>query len=160
MNKQQIQKWLSRVRKSLKSGLKNAEAGFTLIEMMIVLAIIALVMSFVGSNVIRRYDESRVSGTKIQIRQLGVVLDDFRRVCGRYPTTVEGLDALIKAPPSLQCKNYDPEGFLKEKKIPEDAWGRPFLYESDGNKYVIKSMGASGKGDGDGVNKAITSDDL
>jgi general secretion pathway protein G len=155
-----IKKRLSKLLKCIRQGSINNESGFTLIEMMIVLAIIGLVMSFVGTNIIRRYDQSRVDGTKIQIRQLGVVLDDFRRVCGRYPTTVEGLDALIKAPQSLNCKNYDPEGFLKERKIPEDAWGRPFLYESDGNKYVVKSLGANGKGDGEGVNKAITSDDL
>jgi general secretion pathway protein G len=148
------------MKKKLRFRGLNNESGFSLIEMMIVLAIIALIMSFVGSNVIRRYDESRISGTKIQIRQLGVVLDDFRRVCGRYPTSNEGLEALIKAPAGLNCKNYDPEGFLKEKKIPEDAWNRPFLYESDGNKYIIKSLGANGKGDGDGVNKTISSDDL
>ena len=138
----------------------SLQAGFTLIEMMIVLAIIGFVMSIVGQNVAKKYAESQVNGTKIQIRSLGVVLDDFRRVCGRYPNSLEGLEALIHAPQGLDCKNYDPEGFLKEKKVPEDAWGRPFDYESDGTKYVIKSGGASGKGDGDGVNKMITSDDL
>jgi general secretion pathway protein G len=156
MIKKRIRKMLS----CIKQGSLNNESGFTLIEMMIVLAIIGLVMSFVGTNIIRRYDQSRVDGTKIQIRQLGVVLDDFRRVCGRYPTTAEGLDALIKAPQSLNCKNYDPEGFLKDRKIPEDAWGRPFLYESDGNKYILKSLGSSGKEESEGGGKAISSDDL
>ena len=77
------------------SELLKQNSGFTLIEILIVLAIGALIMSFVGGNVIRRYDQARVDGTKIQIRQLGVILDDFRRVCGRYPTTEEGLDALM-----------------------------------------------------------------
>ena len=57
--------------------------GFTIIEMMIVLAIIAMVMGFVTTNIIKRFDESRVSATKIQIKQLGVILDDYRRVCGQ-----------------------------------------------------------------------------
>lgn len=137
-------------------ALKN-NSGFTLIEILIVLAIGALIMSFVGSNVIRRYDQARVDGTKIQIRQLGVILDDLRRVCGRYPTTEEGLDALVKAPATLNCKNYDPEGFIKEKRVPDDAWNRPFIYISDGNLYEIKSLGADGKEGGEGVNKDISS---
>ena len=102
-------------------------SGFTLIEMMIVMAIIALIAGFVGTKVMRRYDESRVSATQIQIKQLGVILDDFRRVCGFYPTTEQGLDALVKAPTAGRlCKNYDPEGFMK--KIPQDAWSHEFSY--------------------------------
>jgi general secretion pathway protein G len=135
------------------------QAGFTLIEMMIVISIIALVMGFLITNVTRKYDQARVDATKIQIRQLGLVLDDFRRICGRYPTTDENLDALLKAPSTLQCKNYD-DGLLRDKKLPQDAWGREFLYTSDGNKFVIKSLGADGKEGGDGFNKDITSDDL
>jgi len=112
-------------------------------------------MSFVGTNVMKRYDESKLSATKIQIRQLGVILDDFRRVCGRYPTTDEGMDALIKASPTLQCKNYDPEGFIKDKKIPKDPWDKEYDYSSDGNKYVIKSIGAKER-----LNKDVDSDHL
>jgi general secretion pathway protein G len=133
------------------------EAGFTLIEMMIVLAIIALIMGFVGTSVIRRFDESRVSATKIQMKQLATILDDFRRVCGFYPTSEQGLDALVKAPAGRTCKNYDPEGFVK--KVPQDAWNFDFFYESDGNKFKITSYGADNKPGGDGFNKDITSDD-
>jgi general secretion pathway protein G len=133
------------------------EAGFTLIEMMIVLAIIALVMGFVGTNVIRKYDESRVTSTKIQIKQLATILTDFRRVCGFYPTSEQGLDALVKAPAGRTCKNYDPEGFIK--KLPQDAWNNDFMYESDGNKFKITSYGSDGKPGGEGFDKDITSDD-
>lgn len=133
----------------------RTQDGFSLIEMMIVLAIIALIMSFVGTNVMRRYEESKLSATKIQIRQLGVILDDFRRVCNRYPTTDEGLDALIKAPASLQCRNYDVEGFIKDKKVPRDPWDKEFDYSSDGNKYVLKSIGAKER-----LNKEVDSDHL
>ncbi len=134
---------------------RNHTEGFSLIEMMIVLAIIALIMSFVGTNVMKRYDESKLSATRIQIRQLGVILDDFRRVCGRYPTTEEGMDALIKAPPTLQCKNFDPDGFIKDKKIPKDPWDKEYDFSSDGNHYVIKSLGAKER-----LNKQIDSDHL
>jgi general secretion pathway protein G len=132
------------------------EKGFTLIEMMIVVAIIALVAGFVGTNVIRKFEESKVSATKIQIKQLGLVLDDFRRVCGFYPNTDQGLDALVKAPTAGRtCKNYDPEGFIK--RIPQDAWNQDYGYESDGNKYVIISLGPEGRADSP---KKITSDTL
>jgi general secretion pathway protein G len=138
---------------------RNDVSGFTLIEMMIVMAIIALIAGFVGTKVIRRYDESRVNATRIQIRQLGVILDDFRRVCGAYPTTEQGLDSLVKAPTAGRlCKNYDPEGFIK--KVPQDAWNNDFVYVSDGSKYTIKSLGADGKEGGEGFDKDISSDDL
>ncbi len=135
------------------------ESGFTLIELMIVIAILALLAGFVGTNVIKRFEESKVSSTKIQIKQLGVILDDFRRVCGFYPSTEQGLDALVKAPTGgRQCKNYDPDGFVK--KVPQDAWNHDFVYISDYNKYTIKSLGADGKEGGEGFDKDISSDDL
>jgi len=145
-------------KRNMTSRVGNDESGFTLIEMMIVLAIIALVMGFVGTKVIRRFDESKVSATKIQIKQLSVILDDFRRVCGFYPTTEQNLDALVKAPVGRTCKNYDPEGFVK--KVPQDAWNHDFIYTSDGNKFEIKSLGADGKEGGDGFDKDISSNDL
>jgi len=133
--------------------------GFTIIEMMIVLAIIAMVMGFVTTNIIKRFDESRVSATKIQIKQLGVILDDYRRVCGQYPSTEQGLHALVQAPTAGRlCKHYDPEGFIK--KIPQDAWNNDFVFTSDGNKYEIKSLGANGQEGGEGINKDISSNDL
>jgi general secretion pathway protein G len=160
-NKNKLSQWICKITGRLTERSKHVlkEAGFTLIEMMIVLAIIALVMGFVGTNVIRKYDQSRVDATKIQMKQLGVILDDFRRVCGYYPSTEQGLDALVKAPTGgRQCKNYDPEGFLK--KVPQDAWNNDFVYISDGSKYTLKSLGADGKEGGDGFNKDISSDEL
>lgn len=136
-----------------------SEQGFSLIEMLIVIALMALVGTFVAGNVIRKYDQAKVDATKIQIRQLGVILDDFRRVCGFYPTTDQGLDALVKPPVGRECKNYDPEGFIKEKKVPKDAWDNDFVYESDGNKYVLKSLGADNKPGGADVEKDISSDE-
>ncbi len=141
----------------LKQLRKTSEAGFTLIEMMIVIAIIGLIMGLVGLQVTKKLDESRVSTTKIQIKQLGTVLTDFRRVCGFYPTTEQGLDALVKAPSGRECKSYDPEGFLK--KVPHDAWDGEFVYTSDGNKFILRSLGSDRLEGGEGVNKDISSED-
>jgi general secretion pathway protein G len=138
----------------------TTEQGFSLIEMLIVIALMALVGTFVATNVIRKYDQAKVDATKIQIRQLGVILDDFRRVCGFYPTTEQGLDALVKAPAGRECKNYDPEGFVADKRVPKDAWDNYFSYISDGNKYQLKSLGGDGRDGGDGFDKDIASDDM
>ena len=140
--------------------LQLTHQGFTLIEMMIVVAIIGLLMAVVGLNVNKRLDEARVETTKNQIRQLGLILDDFKRVCGRYPTLEQGLDALIKKENAGDCKNYDPAGYIQGGKLPEDAWNHDFIYTSDGVKYEIKSLGSDGKEGGDGINKDISSNDL
>lgn len=138
---------------------QTAESGFSLIEMLIVIALMAMVGTFVATNLFRRYDEAKVNATKVQIRQLGVILDDFRRVCGFYPLTGDGLQALITKPSSRECKNYDPEGFIKDKHVPKDAWDNDFFYESDGSKYIMRSFGADKKEGGDGFDKDINSDD-
>lgn len=147
-----------RIHEILKAGRALGEEGFTLIEMMIVVAIIGLIMGLVGLNVSKRLDEARVDTTKNQIRQLGNILDDFKRICGYYPSTEMGLDALIKPPVGRECKNW--EEFIKGGKVPQDAWGHDFVYTSDGTKYNIKSLGSDGKEGGDGVNKDFDSDNL
>ncbi len=141
--------------------LARSEAGFTLTEMLIVIALIALVGTFVTTNVISRYQRSKVDATKIQIKQLGVILDDFRRECGFYPTTDQGLDALVKKPTAgRDCKNYDPEGYIKGGKLPNDGFGQPFAYEGDGNRYILKSLGNDSAEGGEGIDADISSNDV
>ncbi len=147
---------IKRIQLILQNG---SSVGFTLIELMIVVAIIALIGSFVGLKVSKRYDEAKVDATKVQIKQLGVVLSDFRRMCGFYPSTEQGLDALVKAPTiGRPCKNYDSDGYLK--KVPQDAWNNDFSYTSNGSTYEIKSWGADGKEGGTGIDKDISSNDI
>ena len=141
-------------------NLRISQAGFTLTEMLIVVALIGLVATFVGGNLIGKFNTAKVDSTKIQMKNLGVILDDFNRVCGFYPTTDQGLDALIKPPSGRECKNYDPSGFIKGGKIPKDAWGNDFIYESDGGKYKLVSLGADNKPGGDGNNKDLDSDEI
>ena len=144
---------------TFKKILGNSHA-FTLTEMLIVISLIALLGTFVAQNVIGKFNKSKVSATKIQIKQLGVVLDDFRRECGFYPTTDQGLEALITKPTAgRDCKNYDPEGYIKGKSLPKDGFGFNFEYTSDGNKYVIKSLGNDGKEGGEGLDKDLSSED-
>ncbi len=123
------------------SKILNNESGMTLIELMIVVAILGLIGGLVGLNVSRKLEEARGETTKNQIRQLGLSLDDFKRQCGSYPTTAEGLDALINKDLAPNCRKYDPEGYIKGGKIPRDGWDREFVYSAESGKYELKSLG-------------------
>jgi general secretion pathway protein G len=137
----------------------SSQKGFTLIELMIVIAILGLLAALVGTNVMSKLEEAKASTTRNQIRQLATVLDDFKRVCGYYPSTDQGLDALVHAPQGRECKNYPSEGFVSGGHLPKDGWDRDFLYESDGNKFVIRSLGSDGNPGGTGNAADISSDD-
>lgn len=143
-----------------KTVLKN-EKGFTLTEMLIVVAIIGLVMTLAAQQIMSRFAKARVDSTKIQMKSLGSILDTFRIDCGTYPTTDQGLASLIAKPTTgRECKNYDPNGYIRDKKVPKDAWGADFIYESDGQKFAIKSLGSDGVEGGEGDGKDLSSDDL
>jgi general secretion pathway protein G len=145
----------------LKRTLTRSEEGFSLIEMLIVIALIGLLGTLVAGNVIGKFNRAKVDTTKAQMRQLGVILDDFRRECGFYPTTDQGLDALIQKPASgRECRNYDPEGYIKGGKLPKDGFGNDFVYESDGNRYKMISLGNDGQAGGSDLDADISSDDL
>jgi general secretion pathway protein G len=125
----------------------------TLIEILIVLAIIASMMAFLVPGVTRQLDKSKVQETKIQIGQIMNALNLYYTDCGKFPSSLEGL---IKADP--ECPNWGPEPYLK--KAPKDAWNRDFVYSLEGNQYTIRSLGSDGREGGDGYAKDISSDDV
>lgn len=129
------------------------QAGMTLIEILIVLAIIASMMAFLVPGVTRQLDKAKVQETKIQIGQLMNALNLYYTDCGKFPNSLEGL---VQADP--ECSNWGPEPYLK--KAPKDSWNREFVYSLDGNQYTIISLGADGREGGDGYAKDINSEDL
>jgi general secretion pathway protein G len=137
----------------MKISHQYTERGMTLIEILIVLAIIASIMAFLVPGVTRQLDKSKVQETKIQIGQIMNALNLYYTDCGKFPSS---LDGLIK--PDADCSNWGPEPYLK--KAPKDAWNRPFQYSLDGNQYTIKSLGADGREGGDGYAKDISSEDV
>lgn len=143
------------------SNILSKKEGFTLIEIMIVITLLGLIATFAVSNFMSKLQEGNRKGTKVIMKQLQTSLDDFMRNCNQYPTTGQGgLDALIQKPADDSCKDYDPNGYLKDKKLPKDAWGHSFLYLSDdGKKYVLKSLGRDGKEGGSGDDKDISTED-
>lgn len=134
--------------------------GFTLMEMLVVIALIAIVGGFVASNVISKFQKAKVDAAKIQMRQIGVILDNYKMDCGMYPTEQQGLEALVSKPTSgKECKKYDPDGYVKDKRVPKDPWSNEFKYLSDGNQYELISLGNDSAEGGEGVKKDISTKD-
>lgn len=139
----------------------KSQQGMSLMEILIALTLLGIAGTFVANSVFDRLQEGKVESTKIQIRRLGEVLKDYRRKCGLYPSSDQGLDALIGKPTSgKDCKRYPPNGFIENGNIPVDPWDSEFLYESDGRKYTLISFGADGEEGGEGVDADIRSDEL
>jgi len=128
--------------------------GFTLIELLIVIAILGLLAALVVPNIIGQGEEAKRKLVCIQEKSLKDALDSFKVTEGVYPTTEEGLKALIKNPNPEKYKSYPKNGFLKDGKLPKDPWGNDYIYVNNGIVDII-SLGADGKEGGNGENKDI-----
>ena len=132
------------------------DAGFTLIEMMVVMVIIGLLMALVGPRFIRQEGKARVKAARAQIELLGTALDTYRLDVGRYPSSQEGLGALQQRP--FGVDRWD--GPYLKKDVPKDPWDHPYMYRSPGEggrPYDLYSYGADGSPGGSGDNRDITS---
>ncbi|MDX1607052.1 MAG: type II secretion system major pseudopilin GspG [Candidatus Competibacterales bacterium] len=131
-------------------------AGFTLVELLVVLVILGLLAGIVGPNLIGKTETANIKTTKTQIEQLGAALDMFRLEVGRYPTSSEGLRALIERPADAERWNGP---YLKKNVIPEDAWGNEFIYRAPGEhgSYDLLSYGPDASPGGEGDNADIVS---
>ena len=136
-------------------GLPRAARGMTLIEILVVLVLIGIVMGIVGGNFLGKGEKAKGDAAKIEINQIGQTLDLYKLEIGRYPTTQEGLQALITAPSGVNNWNGP---YWKNGTIPRDPWGNEYKYTSPGAKgpYDIVSYGSDGKEGGDGPAKDIT----
>jgi len=135
-----------------------AQAGFTLLEVLIVLAIIALVAAVVGPRLLAQFDKSKVTAASIQARSLSSALETLRLDLGRYPTQDEGL-ALLSAPPQSGAEAGGAwQGPYLETALPNDPWGHPYVYEPSADPTArprIVSLGADGKPGGTGISADI-----
>lgn len=140
---------------------KRNEQGFTLIELMVVIVIIGILAAYIAPKFINRTEDAKINTTKAQIRGFESALKMFRLDCGFYPSTEQGLQALITPPTTGRTsENYKQGGYLESAKIPDDPWGNPYLYESPGSNgfdYEIRSLGADGVEGGENENADIAS---
>jgi len=132
------------------------QKGMTLLEIMIVLAIVASLIGVLATQINSRMKKAKINQAKIHIGELGKALDMYYTDCNSYPTTAEGLGALVTQPST--CAQWGPDPYLK--RAPKDPWGGDYIYESQGNNYNIISLGADKKEGGSGDGADISSADL
>jgi general secretion pathway protein G len=134
----------------------DREAGFTLVEMLVVITIIGLIMGLVGPRVLSYLSDSKLKTARIQIRSLSSALDLYHLDNGRYPTATEGLGALVQKPATATTWNGP---YLSGTLVPNDPWGRPYIYKFPGQHgtYDIVSLGPEGREDDTFANANVTS---
>ncbi len=138
----------------------NNNRGFTLIEIMIVVVILALLAALVAPRIIGRSDDAKIADAKVQIRNFETALKLYKLDSGNFPSTEQGLAALATKPTVGQIpKNYKAEGYLENKNVPKDPWGNDYIYLSPGEHgdYDLSSLGADGARGGEGKNADIES---
>jgi general secretion pathway protein G len=130
--------------------LPHRDGGYTLMELLVVLAILGLLVAMATPLVLKYLDHAKVSTAKTEIQTISGTLDMFKMDVGRYPTTEEGLAALLKAPPALDNWNGP---YIKKATTFNDPWGHPYLYRSPGQHgdFDLYSLGPDG-------NKATTAE--
>ncbi len=124
--------------------VRKGEQGYTLIEVLVVLGIVALLMGLVGPRVISYLGDSKIKTTRLQIDGFAAALDLYHLDNGRYPTSSEGLQALVQKPEAAPAWNGP---YLRTGAVPLDPWGRPYTYVFPGQhgEYDIVSLGPNGR---------------
>ena len=151
--------WLSRrgwQRRRCQSGRRPHQSGFTLLELLVVLAILGLLIGLVGPRVMQQFGSAKEKIAHQSIERIASVLDIYKVDVGAYPTTEQGLLALIARPSGVSRWNGP---YLKGDKVPEDPWGRPFVYrlpsQRAGHEYDLYSLGPTGQPGGAGESAMI-----
>jgi general secretion pathway protein G len=146
-----------RTRSQFRRLERRSEDGFTLIELMVVIAILAILTVVVAINVIPSGQKAKITAAKADISQLEGALNLYKLNYDSYPTTSQGLQALVAAPAGVDASKYQKGGYIQ--KLPPDPWGRPYLYASPGQhgEADVWTLGADGKEGGEGADADIGS---
>ncbi len=134
--------------------------GFTLIEIMVVVVIISIMAMYVGPKIMGRPQEAKINSTAIQIKSIETALNMYKLDTGTYPTTEQGLDALVQPPEVGQlAKNWKKGGYMDKGKVPKDPWKNEYIYISPGinnsDSFDLSSYGPDGQPGGEDENKDI-----
>ncbi|MDX1588854.1 MAG: type II secretion system major pseudopilin GspG [Oleiphilaceae bacterium] len=140
---------------------RHKSSGFTLIEIMVVMVILGLLVALVAPNIMGRGDDARVTTAKAQMRNISNALDMYRLDNSHYPSSEQGLEALVEEPSGFpEPRNWNPDGYLSS--VPKDPWGNDYEYVSPGSEgpYDLYSLGADGRSGGEGNNADISVRDI
>lgn len=137
---------------------RRAQRGFTLIEIMVVVIILGVLGALVLPNVMSRPDHAKVTAARTDIQSISTALEIYRLDNGRYPTTAQGLEALVQRPAVAPLpRQWSTQGYLKSN--PTDPWGSHYQYASPGTRsnagYDLYSLGADGQAGGEGMDADI-----
>ena len=139
--------------------LLNNRRGFSLVEIMIVVVIIGIIAATMGNRLFGGLDKAKVKNAKIMMQKFADALEMYNTDCNTYPTTDQGLEALMQEPSGdPACDSWGPVSYLK--KIPKDPWGRPYIFESDGVEFNIISLGKDKREGGSEFGEDISFNDL
>ncbi|GAA0300507.1 type II secretion system major pseudopilin GspG [Sphingomonas oligophenolica] len=146
-----------RTRTRFSNRKRRQEEGFTLIELMVVIVILGILATIVAINVIPYGEKAKVTAARSDIATIEGALDAYKLSNDSYPTTAQGLEALVSAPAGADPAKYQRGGYIK--RLPKDPWGRPYLYASPGQhgETDIWTLGADNKEGGEGADADITS---
>ncbi|NOR69139.1 MAG: type II secretion system major pseudopilin GspG [Methylomarinum sp.] len=135
---------------------KRTEQGFTLLELLVVLGIIALLAGIVGPQVMKHMAASKSKAAKVQVEDLSAALDMYKLDVGKYPTSEQGLSALVEKPSDSKRWNGP---YLRKVKVPKDPWIQDYRYASPGQygRFDLYSYGADDKEGGEGEDQDINS---
>jgi len=137
--------------------------GFTLIELMVVVVILGILAGLIVPRIMGRPEEAKQAKARIQLESFDTALKLYRLDSGVYPSTEQGLQALVETPSVGELpKNWRPGGYLDKGKIPRDPWGNEYVYLCPGieDEYDLISYGADGEPGGEGKNKDISNHDV
>ena len=133
--------------------------GFTLLEMMVVIFILTLVATIVAPKILGRTEEARRAKAMADMKGIEQALNLYLMDAGNYPTTEQGLDALVHKPDRPPIPHiWNPDGYLQ--RVPPDPWGHPYVYVTNGDRYTLKSFGADGVEGGEGKFADLDSKDF
>lgn len=139
---------------------KTDDRGFTLIELMVVIVILGILAGLIIPRIMGRPDEARRAKARIQMESVETALKLYRLDNGNYPSTEQGLQALVEPPTVGNIpRNWRQGGYLERNRVPKDPWGNDYVYISPGarGEYDLISYGADGQPGGEGKNKDINS---